>query len=423
MGTIDGPFNEQLRQLARLGIHRGVNLQQGQGLLLSAPVEAAFLADLVTEEAYRAGAKDVYVIWQNDETNRLRLKYAPMTALENIPQWQLNVQNQSVKDDYAVLSIYGPNADLFDGIDEQRIAAQTKARGRGLIPYYEYMMNDRIQWSIISYPTSAWAHKVFPDKRIAEAQKELMKEILRISRVSSDSDPLDVWDHHNQKLHRAADFLNKQAFKQLHYRSEGTDLTIELPNGHIWSGGSGPSEADVWFNANIPTEEVFTLPDKRGVNGTVASKMPLNCNGQIIDHFSLTFKDGEVVSFHAEKGEEALRHLLASDEGAVRLGEVALVPHRSPVSESGLIFYNTLFDENASCHLALGKAYPTCIKNGSSMSLEALDHAGVNDSIIHEDFMIGSADLSIDGIQTDGTSIPVFRDGEWAIDFPRESTV
>ncbi|MFT8363450.1 MAG: aminopeptidase [Sporolactobacillus sp.] len=419
MGYSDEQFAESLRQLARLGIRRGVNLQPGQGLLLTAPIEAAYLANRVTEEAYEAGAKDVYIVWQDDVTSRLQLEHAPLRALEHIPQWQLDVQNQSVQDNYAVLSIYGPDADLLEGIDGRRVAARTKARGQGLIPYYEYMMNDRIQWSIISYPTRGWARKVFPDQPIDQAQSELMHEILRISRISAEKDPLKQWDVHNQKLHAAADFMNEQAFRQLHYRSHGTDLTINLPVGHIWSGGSGPSETDVWFNANIPTEEVFTLPDKRGVNGTVTSKMPLNCNGQIIDKFSLTFKEGRVVSFHAEKGEQALKHLLATDGGSMRLGEVALVPHHSPVSESGLIFYNTLFDENASCHLALGKAYPTCIENGPDLSQEALDQAGVNDSIIHEDFMVGSADLSIDGIRADGTRVAVFREGGWAIDFAK----
>lgn len=411
-------FQEQLGELARLAIRRGVNLQPGQGLMLSAPLESVWLANRVTEEAYKAGAKDVHVLWEDDETRRLRLEQAPQKSLQSIPKWKLDVQNQSVKDNYAVLSIYGPNADLLEGIDQERVATYMKTRGKGLIPYYEYMMNDRIQWSIISYPTVAWAKKVYPDQPVQEAQKALMQEILRISRIKAGSDSVAEWDQHNNRLHRAADFLNAQEFKQLHYHSAGTDLTIALPTGHIWSGGSGPSESGVDFNANIPTEEVYTLPDKRGVNGTVSSKMPLNCNGQIIDQFKLTFKAGKVVAFEAAQGGEALKHLLASDEGAVRLGEVALVPHHSPVSESGLIFYNTLFDENASCHLALGKAYPTCIKNGSRMNAEQLDQAGVNESIIHEDFMVGSADLDIDGIKKDGSAVPVFRQGEWAFTFP-----
>jgi aminopeptidase len=278
-------------------------------------------------------------------------------------------------------------------------------------------MNNRIQWSIVAYPTIAWAKKVLPGKPAGAAQELLMKEILRVSRVTGNTDPVAAWADHNRKLHEAKDFMNEQKFRSLIYQAAGTDLTIDLPDGHIWCGGSEPSEAGVPFNANIPTEEVFTLPDKRGVNGTVSGTMPLNYNGQVIDRFSLTFKDGAVAEFKAEKGEEVLSHLLDTDEGSRRLGEVALVPHHSPVSESGLIFYNTLFDENASCHLALGKAYPTCIEGGSGLDEDGLDRAGVNSSIAHVDFMVGSAHLNIDGVKQDGTKIPVFRNGAWVLDF------
>ncbi|MDF2909429.1 MAG: aminopeptidase, partial [Sporolactobacillus laevolacticus] len=355
--------------------------------------------------------------WKDDGTDRLRLNYAPMDALEHIPDWKFAAQNAAVKDNYAVLHIYGPNPDLFNGIDGARVGAFMKASSQGLKSYMQSIMKDETQWSIIAYPTQAWAKKVFPDKPVEEAQKLLMEEILRISRVSGNDDPIAAWDVHNETMHKASDFMNRKKFKQLIYHAPGTDLTIDLPAGHIWSGGSGPSTSGVPFNANIPTEEVFTLPDKRGVNGTVSSTMPLNSDGRIIDHFSLTFKDGEVVDFKAEKGEDALKHLLDSDPGAHRLGEVALVPHHSPVSESGLVFYNTLFDENASCHIALGKAYPTCIEGGNDLDEAGLDKAGVNDSLIHEDFMVGSSELDIDGITSDGERIPVFRQGAWAFTF------
>ncbi|MFT8871762.1 MAG: aminopeptidase [Sporolactobacillus sp.] len=418
MPTIEQQFTEDLKKLARLAVYRGVNLQAGQGLLLTAPLEAVTLADYITETAYAAGAKDVLVIWENDETNRLRLERAPLTALTHLPKWKLDVRNEAVRDHYAVLGIYGPNPDLLEGIDPGRVAAYTKARGEGLIPYYDDMMNDRMQWSLIAYPTRAWAHKVFPRETTTHAQEKLLREVLRISRIRPNVDPLTEWDAHNKRLHAAAAFMNSQHFKQLHYRSQGTDLVIRLPKRHLWSGGSAPSQVGVLFNANIPTEEIYTLPDKRGVDGTVTSKKPLNCNGQVIEEIRLTFKDGQVIDFGARKGEAALGELLASDAGARRLGEVALVPEKSPVAESGLIFYNTLFDENASCHLALGKAYPTCLEGGSSLHAEALDREGVNDSIVHEDFMIGSADLDIDGVRADGTSVPVFRGGEWAFTFP-----
>ncbi|MCL1630531.1 aminopeptidase [Sporolactobacillus sp. CPB3-1] len=410
-------FHEALKKFARLAVKTGVNLQPGQGLFLTSPVEAAPFAHLVAEEAYRAGAKDVTMRWGDDETDRLRLEHAPEEILKQVPEWKFVAQNAAVKDNYAVLHIYGPNPDLLDQIDGARVGTFMKAMNNGLKPYMECIMKDETQWSIIAYPTKAWAVKVFPDKKEEEAQRLLMEEILRISRVSGSDDPVAAWDAHNEIMHKASDFMNRKKFKQLIYRAPGTDLTIDLPEGHIWSGGSGPSTAGIYFNANIPTEEVFTLPHKRGVNGTVASTMPLNANGQIIDHFSLTFKEGEVIDFKAEKGEEALKHLLDSDPGACRLGEVALVPHNSPVSQSGLVFFNTLFDENASCHLALGKAYPTCIKGGNALDEAGLDKAGVNDSLIHEDFMVGSAELDIDGLTEDGIYVPVFRKGAWAFSF------
>ncbi|SFG05516.1 aminopeptidase [Sporolactobacillus nakayamae] len=410
-------FKESLQKFARLAIKTGVNLQPGQGLFLTCPIEAAPFAHLVAEEAYKAGAKDVTMRWGDDETDRLRMLYAPDEALKQIPEWKFVAQNEAVKDNYAVLHIYGPNPDLLDQIDGARVGAFMKATSNGLKPYMACIMKDETQWSIIAYPTQAWASKVFPDQPVNEARELLMKEILRISRIKENEDPVAAWDVHNETMHKASDFMNRKKFKQLIYRAPGTNLTIDLPVGHIWSGGSGPSTAGIPFNANIPTEEVFTLPHKRGVNGTVSSTMPLNADGRIVDHFSLTFKDGEVVDFKAEKGEETLKHLLDSDPGSRRLGEVALVPHHSPVAESGLIFYNTLFDENASCHLALGKAYPTCIEGGNDLDETGLDQAGVNDSLIHEDFMVGSGELDIDGITENGECIPVFRKGAWAFSF------
>jgi Leucyl aminopeptidase (aminopeptidase T) len=410
-------FEEELKKFARVAVRTGVNLQKGQGLTISAPLEAAHFAHLITVEAYKAGAKDVHLEWSDDETLRLRLAHAPLEALEHIPAWKFYARNESVKDNYAVLSIYGPNPDLLEEVDGTRTAAYMTSAGKGATPFRESMMNNRIQWSIVAYPTAVWAEKVFPDKPVAEAQELLMKEVLRISRVTGNTDPVAAWAEHNNKLHEAKDFMNEQKFRSLIYQAEGTDLTIDFPDGHIWCGGSEPAETGVAFNANIPTEEVFTLPDKRGVNGTVSSTMPLNYNGQIIDRFSLTFKNGAVTDFKAEKGEKALAHLLDTDEGSRRLGEVALVPHHSPVSESGLVFYNTLFDENASCHLALGKAYPTCVEGGGGMNEAQLDQAGVNSSIAHVDFMVGSAQLNIDGVKQDGTKVPVFRNGAWAVDF------
>ncbi|PAD35140.1 aminopeptidase [Terribacillus saccharophilus] len=410
-------FEEQLRQFAKLAIQTGVNLQKGQGLLLVAPIESVRFTRMVAEEAYKAGAKDVHTEWLDDELVVQRYTHAPIEALENVPAWKFHARNEMVKDNYAVLNILGENPDLLEKVDGSKVAAYMKAAGKGLTPYRDYMMKDKMQWSIVAYPTVAWSKKVFPEKSVEEAQEAMMEEILRISRVTGNEDPNAAWKAHNKQLHLAADYMNKQQFTKLIYKAKGTDLSIELPKGHIWSGGSGPTDAGVDFNANIPTEEVFTMPHKNGVNGTVSSTLPYNFNGQLIEDFQLTFKDGEVVDYKAEKGQEALKNLLEADAGAKRLGEVALVPHKSPVSQSGLIFYNTLFDENASCHLALGKAYPTCIAGGNDMTAAELEAAGVNDSIMHEDFMIGSADLDIDGVKEDGTTVAVFRQGAWAFEF------
>ncbi len=405
-----------LEKYAQLAVQTGVNLQSGQGLIINAPIEAATFARLIATKAYELGAKNVHIEWNDDEVTYLKMKHAPMSVLEHFPKWKADGLLEMVRDGYSLLTVYGPDPDLLHGIAAERITAVNKASAQALTSYRDYVMNDRVTWSIVGYPTKAWAQKVFPELSITEAQEKLWEQIFFITRVDQ-ADPLNAWQQHNQTLRRMKEYLNKKQYQKLIYQAEGTDLTIELPKGHLWDGGSGPSETGIDFNANIPTEEVFTMPHKYGVNGTVQSTKPLSYGGNIIDQFSLTFKDGKVVDFKAETGEEALQHLLETDQGgAKRLGEVALVPHQSPISQSGLIFYNTLFDENASCHLALGKAYPNTIENGSNMSEEEWDQHGVNNSLIHEDFMIGSAGMDIDGVTADGKIEPIFRKGNWAID-------
>ncbi|MFB1049688.1 aminopeptidase [Paraliobacillus sp. JSM ZJ581] len=406
-----------MEKYAQLILKTGVHLQPKQGLIINAPIEAATFVRLVVEKAYDLGAKNVHIEWSDDELTYLKMLHAPMEVLEAFPKWKADGLLEMVQEGYSLLTIYGPDPDLLKEIDADRITAVNKASARALTTYRDYVMNDRVTWSVVGYPTENWAKKVFPNLLAEDAQEKLWEQIFKITRVNQD-DPLQAWQQHNQLLKKARSYLNKKQYHQLIYKAEGTDLIIELPKGHIWHGGSGLSEQGTPFNANIPTEEVFTMPHKYGVHGTVRSTKPLSYGGNIIDQFSLTFKDGEVVNFTAEQGEEALKHLLETDQGgAKRLGEVALVPHQSPISQSGLIFYNTLFDENASCHLALGKAYPNTIANGSTMSEEEMDQHGVNNSLIHEDFMIGSASMDIDGITSDGKTEPIFRQGNWAINF------
>ncbi|UFT99005.1 aminopeptidase [Radiobacillus kanasensis] len=407
---------ELLEKYAKLAIRTGVNLQDGQGLIINAPVEAAEFVRLVAKEAYAVGAKNVHLEWNDENLTYLKMKHAPMEVIENFPKWRSDALVEMVKDGYGLLTIFGQNPDLLKGIDSARIAASNKAAGMALSEYRDYIMNDKICWSIVGYPTGAWAQKVFQDLPEEEAVEKLWENIFSISRVDLE-DPIQAWKEHNLTLAKARKYLNEKQYTKLIYKAEGTDLTIELPEGHIWHGGSTKSVDGVEFNPNMPTEEVFTMPHKYGVHGTVSSTKPLNYGGNLIENFKLTFKDGVVVEYSAEQGEETLKTLLESDEGAKRLGEVALVPNESPISQSNIIFFNTLFDENASCHLALGKAYPTNIENGPSFSKEEMDKHGVNDSIVHEDFMMGSASLDIDGVTKDGKTEAIFREGTWAISF------
>lgn len=405
--------HQSLEKYAELALKTGVNLQPDQALMINAPIEGADFTRIVAKKAYELGAKDVHINWSDDELALLKYENAPDEVIGSFPEWRVMLHDMYAKDGAAVLSIRSTDPDLLQNIDPKRVAMANKAAGEALKNFRKYTMNDKIPWSIISIPSGDWAQKIFPDKTKAEAIESLWDAILKIVRVDQD-DPVAAWDAHNQTLKEKREELNAKNYKKLIFKAPGTNLEIELPEGHIWKGGSAQAETGVTFNPNMPTEEVFSVPHKYGVNGTVASTKPLNYGGSVIDHFSLTFKDGEVVDFKAEQGEEVLKHLLDSDGGARRLGEVALVPHESPVSQSGLIFYNTLFDENASCHIALGKAYPTNIENGSTMSDEELDKHGVNDSLIHVDFMIGSQELDIDGVKQDGTVEPIFRNGTWA---------
>ncbi|MGP4039506.1 aminopeptidase [Gracilibacillus sp. D59] len=410
-------MEELLRKYAKLALHTGVNLQEGQGLLVQAPIEAIEFVRIVVKQAYEIGAKNVHVEWKDDELTYLKMKHAPMEVLETFPQWRKDAMVSMVKEGYAVLNIYGENPDLLQGIDGKRMAAVTKASSTALKEYRDYMMNDRARWSIVGYPTTEWAQKIYPDLDAEEAKENLWQEIFRIARADQD-DPIEAWEKHNQLLRNAREYLNEKNYAKLHFQAAGTDLTIELPEGHIWHGGAAKATDGVTFNPNMPTEEVFSMPHKYGVNGHVTSTKPLSFQGQLIENFTLTFKDGKVVDYTCKKGEEALKQLLEADkDGASRLGEVALVPHESPVSQAGIIFFNTLFDENASCHIALGKAYPTNIQGGSDMNEKEMDQNGVNDSIVHEDFMIGSADIDIDGITKDGKKEAIFRNGTWAISF------
>lgn len=406
-------FEENLQKYAELAVKVGVNVQKGQLLIVNAPITAAEFVRKVTKVAYEVGARNVHVEWHDDQITRTRFELAPDEAFEEFPMWKAKGYEEMAENGAAVMSVVSTNPDLLKGIDPKRIATSRKVSGKAMEKYSKYVMADKVSWNVIGVPSKEWAAKVFPDAKEEEQMELLWDAIFKATRADLEN-PLKAWDEHNATLHSKREFLNKKQFKKLHYKAPGTDLTIELPKGHIWAGGSSVNQDGATFNANIPTEEVYTLPLKTGVNGTVSSTKPLNYGGNLIDNFSLTFENGRIVDFKAEEGYETLKHLVETDEGSHYLGEVALVPHNSPISNTEILYYNTLFDENASNHLAIGAAYTTSIEGGTKMSKEELEEHGVNDSLTHVDFMIGSPDMDIDGILEDGTVVPIFRNGNWA---------
>lgn len=407
-------FETKLKNYAELAIKVGVNIQKGQTLVINSPIECAPFVRLLARSAYDAGANNVHVEWYDDELRRMKYLNAPIEVFENPPKWKADGYEQFAKEGAAFLSIAASNPELLKGVDPEKIATNNKASAKIAKGYMEYMLNSVVSWCVVSIPTKEWAEKVFPNVSHDEAYEKLWDAIFETVRIDKE-DPVKAWEEHLATIEEKVKFLNDKKFKYLYYTSSnGTDLKIELPEGHIWAGGGEYNSKDVYFVANMPTEEVFTLPLKTGVNGKVVSTKPLNYGGNLIEDFSFTFKDGKVVDFSAKEGYKTLEKLLDTDEGAKYLGEVALVPYDSPISNSNIIFFNTLFDENASCHLALGAAYPTCLEGGDKMNEEERAKAGINNSLTHVDFMVGSKDLNILGETKEGEKIQVFKDGNWA---------
>ncbi|OZM56701.1 aminopeptidase [Lottiidibacillus patelloidae] len=407
-------FNKLLKKYAEVTIHIGLNIQKGQKLVIQAPIEAAQYVRYVTKAAYEAGAYLVYVEYHDEEINLLKATHAPFKALEEVPQWKVDGMTQLAKDNCAFLNIYAPNPDLLKDVAPERVAASKKAMGSAMKEMSEMIGSGKISWSLVSIPTEAWAKAVFPGEPLASALEKLWEMIFFVTRVDQEN-PVMAWEQHIERLNLKASLLNNKRYKYLHYSGPGTNLTIELPKKQHWICAEFTNEKGIDFVPNLPTEEVFTVPLKNGVNGTVSSSKPLNLSGTLIENFSFTFKDGKVIEFNAEKGYDALKHLLETDEGASYLGEIAIVPHDSPISNSNLVFYNTLYDENASCHLALGNCIPIAYKGGNKMTKADLIADGLNDSITHVDFMIGSGELNIDGETEDGKIEAVFRNGNWVI--------
>ncbi|RQN00163.1 aminopeptidase [Staphylococcus warneri] len=409
-------YQDKLRQYAQLLVRVGVNVQDKQPVFIRSSVEALELTHLVVEEAYIAGASDVRVEYADPRLKRLKFEYESLDHFENndVKSYDVEARMDFVKRGAANLAILTEDPDLLSGIDASKLKAYQLQYSKAYKGYMEASQKNQFPWVVAAFPSKAWAQRVYPNKSVEDAYSTFIDEVFDIVRVDG-NDPIQNWKSHVKNLSVHADKLQKKQYKALHYLSEGTDLVVGLPKGHIWEDATSYVNGDQQaFIANIPTEEVFTAPDRNNVNGYVTNKLPLSFNGNIIDGFTLTFKDGVIVDFKADKGEDVLRDLLDTDEGARRLGEVALVPDDSPISNRKTIFYNTLFDENASCHLAIGSAYGFNIEGGTEMTTEEKIASGLNDSNVHEDFMIGSADLTIYGILEDGTKELVFENGNWA---------
>ncbi|NKF08184.1 aminopeptidase [Clostridium gasigenes] len=406
--------NQMLKKYATLAVKMGVNIQTHDTLVINSPIDCSEFARAIATAAYKEGAKNVVVHYNDQKMQKIILNNSSIETLSDVPNWVSESYNSYARDGANFISISSSDPDAFKGVPVEKIAATQKAKQLALKEYYKKAMSNKVRWCVLSVPSEAWASKIFPELTIEEAMEKLWSVIFSVVRVDTE-DPVEAWVNHNKNLNQKISFLNKNSFETLHYKNnKGTNLTVELPTGHLWLGGGEKSTSGIEFNANMPTEEVFTLPKRDGVNGTVVSSKPLSYGGNLINDFSLTFKDGKVIDFSAKEGGDVLKQLLDSDESAKYLGEVALVPMDSPISNSGIVFYNTLFDENAACHFAFGKAYPCCLAGGTEMTDEELAKNNVNNSIIHVDFMIGTDDLEITGIIKNKDSVTIFKNGNWA---------
>lgn len=402
-----------LQKYARLIVRTGANVQKGQIVQLVVSVEQHAFAALVIEECYKAGAKKVNVDWTSDIQLRLNYLYAEQETLSTVLPWEEAKMKQMVEDLPCRIFIASDDPDALNGIDPQKISSVSQARGKVMKPYRN-AIDGKHQWVIAAHPSEKWARKCFPDAE--DAEDRLWEAILKTVRVQEDNDPVDAWKKHTDFIEEKANWLNEQSFSSLRYRSaNGTDFTVDLIPGAKWEGAGIVNQMNgAFYIPNMPTEEIFTSPLAGKCEGTLVAVKPLSWNSQLIEDFSITFENGRAVSCKAGKGQELLEKMIGMDEGAAMLGEVALVPKESPVNQCGFLFYETLFDENACCHCALGMGFKEVLPGGDDLTMEQAQQQGINDSIIHVDFMVGADDLSIDGIRPDGTAVPVFRNGTWA---------
>lgn len=403
----------KLEKLAEVAIKIGLQLQKDQDLVITAPFAAAPLVRLIAKHAYLAGGGVVTPFYSDEETTLARYRYASDGNFDKAASWLYEGMAKAYEAGAARLAISGDNPMLLSNEDPAKVARANRAMSAAYKPALEKIANFDINWNIVSYPNASWAKQMFPDLPEDEAVRKLADAIFAASRVDLD-DPVAAWESHNAELARRSKWLNDMRFSALHFTGPGTDLKVGLADGHEWHGGASVAKNGVTCNPNIPTEEVFTTPHAWKVEGTVSSTKPLSHQGTLIDNIQMRFEGGKIVDAKASKGEAVLLKVLDTDEGARRIGEVALVPHSSPISASGLLFYNTLFDENAACHIALGQCYSKCFLDGANLTPEQVREQGGNASLIHIDWMIGSNEIDIDGIAPDGSKVAVFRKGEWA---------
>jgi aminopeptidase len=412
---------ELLHKYAEAIVKVGLNLRKGQRLIITNATSRGVLpagrglVHAVTKAAYAAGAKYVEVIWGDEEMQRIRLQNAPADSFNEYPKFHVDAVMDIIKNGDALLSIYANDPDAYLGMDSERVGAMQKSHLQNYSPIAVEVSRNAINWCVVASGAPAWAAKIFPDIKIEEAEEKLWQAIFETTRADK-PDPVAAWMEHIQNLVKRGKYMQAKKYSALHYKAPGTDFTLGLPQGHRWIAARMPAENGVDFTANMPTEEIFSLPDRHRAEGTVAATFPLSYGGSLIEDFSVTFENGRIVKVNAKKNEAILQKLIDTDEGSTHLGEVALVPASSPIATRGHLFYNTLFDENASCHLAIGRAYRFTLTGGEELNDEEFIAAGGNVSLNHVDFMIGSPQMNIDGIKEDGAHEPVMRQGEWAFD-------
>ncbi len=407
--------NKQMEKFAEIATKIGANMQPQQEVVIRCDVNCQDFAHLIAQKAYELGAKRVLMQWRDEALDRIERLNADKVTLGEIPDYILAQNKYYIDRKACLISISAGNPDIFVGCDPDKLAVAELATLKAKNELLKATMSNYLRWTIVSVPTPAWAQKVFPDDTAEVAVDKMWNAIGHIMRLDT-PDPTAAWRKHIDTLHRRADFLNSHNFEYIHLKNErGTDLKVGLATDHVWIAAEEEGQDGIPFTANMPTEEIFTAPHNKKIDGTVVNALPLVNNGNVIDNFSITFAGGKVVDYKAEVGYDALKGILTADEGVLSLGEIALIGKKSPIAESGILFYNTLFDENASCHLAFGASYPTTVKGGNKMTAKQLDEHGMNSSLQHVDFMVGTKDIDIDGIGYDGKVTPLFRDGEWVI--------